>query len=102
MGSGRRSRNCGAGCGIREGAEWSSPPGAADSRRDRRPVWAGLGMLEEDAESFGDLRAQAVLNLAGILVQQIFVDLEHLVKQPFGEPMAPDRMSGLPLTFRAE
>src|SRR5690242_3055300 len=102
MGSGPRSRNCGAGCGIREGAEWSSPPGAADSRRDRRSVRAGLGMLEENAELFGDLRAQAVLNLTGILIQQIFVDLEHLVKQPLGKPMPPDRISGLSLTFRGE
>ena len=59
-------------------------------------------MLEEDAELFRDFRTQAMLNLAGIFIQQIFVDLEHLIEKPLGKPVAADDVTGVEPALRGE
>ena len=63
---------------------------------------AGLRVLQEDAKFFRDFRAQAVLDLASIVVQQVLRDIEHLEKQAFRKPVAADDFTGALFTLAGE
>lgn len=52
---------------------------------------------EKGANLLGDFRAQGMLDLAGVFVQQILIEAEGLIEEPFGEAMAADNFLGAPL-----
>jgi len=47
-------------------------------------------MLEEDADLFGDLGTQGVLDSASVLVHHVVVNSEGVMKQPLSQPVATD------------
>jgi hypothetical protein len=65
---------------------------AATPRWYRGTMRAGLRVLEEDADLFGDLRTQSVLDSASMLVHHIAADGEGVMKQPLGQPVAADSL----------
>ena len=50
---------------------------------------AGARMREEDADFLTDLRTQGVFDSQSVLVHHVVVDVEGIMKQAFGEAVAP-------------
>src|SRR6516225_895614 len=59
-------------------------------------------MPEESADLGGYLRAQRVFDLAGVRVQQRFLQTEGVEKQPLRQTMAADDLQGALFTMRRE
>ena len=55
---------------------------------------AGAGMREEDADFLSDLRTQGMFDSQSVLVHHVVVDVEGIMKQAFGEAVAPEGLSG--------
>ena len=49
-----------------------------------------MWVLEEDADLFGDLGTQGVLDSACMLVHHVVVNSESVMKQPLRQPVATD------------
>ena len=53
---------------------------------------ASLRMAQERADALVQLRADNVLELAGLRVRLVIVDPESILEQPFRKPMSPDHI----------